>query len=184
VNACTRESSQDSRPTRPTLLNTLTARCHTMDEKDGSYPPANTETNQRYSVVSEGPREEVFRTGPVGIIGKHRPREIVRIERDYAAGETVVQYWAGSLPELDGRVTPTQHAQIVNELNGILASASNPYKSILDNVLAILSLYLSTFLYKSHFQKVRWRLLQSEAHGVSGDATLSRGPRESQPGGL
>jgi hypothetical protein len=53
------------------------------------------------------------------------------------------------------QVTPTQHSLVINELNECLASANDPYKSVVDNTVAILSLYLSTYLYKSHYQKVR-----------------------------
>jgi len=40
---------------------------------------------------------------PVGHIGVHHPREIIRIERDYASGE-VVQFTPIYPLELEGRV--------------------------------------------------------------------------------
>lgn len=46
---------------------------------------------------------QIFGTPQVGIIGHHKPREIVRIERDYTAGETC-QFWSGFPLELEGRV--------------------------------------------------------------------------------
>ena len=52
------------------------------------------------------------------------------------------------------QVTQTQHAQLMNDLNKILAAANDPYRAIFDNCLAILSLYLSTFLYKSYYERV------------------------------
>lgn len=42
----------------------------------------------------------------------------------------------------------------MNELNAILASAFDPYKAIFDNVVAVLSLYISTWLLSSHYDKV------------------------------
>lgn len=33
-----------------------------------------------------------------------QPREMIRIERDYAAGEALPQFWSGYPPELQGRV--------------------------------------------------------------------------------
>lgn len=46
----------------------------------------------------------VFGTKPQGIIGKHKPREIIRVERDYSAGD-VIQFWSGWVWELEGRVS-------------------------------------------------------------------------------
>ena len=43
----------------------------------------------------------------------------------------------------------------MNEMNSILASAFDPYKSIFDNVLAVMSLYISTWLFSSHYDRVR-----------------------------
>ena len=42
----------------------------------------------------------------------------------------------------------------MNELNAILASAFDSYKSIFDNVLAVMSLYVSTWLLSSHYDRV------------------------------
>jgi hypothetical protein len=46
---------------------------------------------------------QVFGTPPVGIIGLHKPREIIRIDRDYSSGE-ICQFWSGYPVELQGRV--------------------------------------------------------------------------------
>lgn len=46
----------------------------------------------------------MFGTPPVGVIGKHKPREIVRVERDYSVGE-LCQFWSGWIWELEGRVS-------------------------------------------------------------------------------
>ena len=47
---------------------------------------------------------QIFGTPPVGIIGVHRPREIIRLDRDYTSGE-VCQFWSGFPLELEGRVS-------------------------------------------------------------------------------
>jgi len=47
--------------------------------------------------------DSVYGTQPVGQIGVHHPREIVRIERDYAGGE-LTQFSSIYPLELDGRV--------------------------------------------------------------------------------
>lgn len=65
---------------------------------------------------SDGPEAQeqadatsIFGTAPVGLIGKTKPRAVVRIERDYSArGATSgrVQFWDGWVAELEGRVSP------------------------------------------------------------------------------
>ncbi|EGG03483.1 uncharacterized protein MELLADRAFT_72570 [Melampsora larici-populina 98AG31] len=99
---------------------------------------------------------EIFGTSPIGIIGKTKPRAIVRIERDYSAkGATSgrVQFWDGWVTELEGRITPLQLQNTLNDLNGILASAYDPYKSILDNTFSVLSLYLLPLIITPHYKK-------------------------------
>jgi hypothetical protein len=53
------------------------------------------------------------------------------------------------------QITATQHLNVMNELNALLASAFDPYKSIFDNITAVLSLYISTWLLSSHYDRVR-----------------------------
>ncbi|BGP47245.1 hypothetical protein JCM10450v2_003097 [Rhodotorula kratochvilovae] len=96
--------------------------------------------------------ESVFGTPPVGVIGKTRPREVIRVERDYTAGETC-QFWSGWIWELEGRVSPTDYQNTLNEVNVVLASAHNPAKSFFDNCLAILTLYISPLLLTSHYER-------------------------------
>lgn len=61
------------------------------------------------SQSEESEREvEIFGTPPTGVVGKTRPRAVVRIERDYSArGATSgrVQFWDGWVAELEGRVS-------------------------------------------------------------------------------
>jgi hypothetical protein len=61
--------------------------------------------------------DSAYGTPPVGQIGVHHPREIVRIERDYAGGE-LTQFSSIYPIELDGRVL---HAPI-----RLLLWVSNP----------------------------------------------------------
>lgn len=46
-----------------------------------------------------------YGTNPIGHIGVHHPREIVRIERDYAGGEELIQFSPAYPLELEGRVS-------------------------------------------------------------------------------
>ena len=51
------------------------------------------------------PSDTAFGTDPIGQIGIHHPREIVRIERDYSGGE-IIQFSAVYPLEFEGRVRP------------------------------------------------------------------------------
>ncbi|GAA5860498.1 hypothetical protein JCM8547_000323 [Rhodosporidiobolus lusitaniae] len=116
------------------------------------YPAALASCPSLQSQRSSVAPESVFGTAPVGVIGKTKPREVIRIERDYSAGETC-QFWSGWIWELEGRVSPTDFQNTLNELNTVLASAHDPYKSIFDNCLAILTLYLSPYIVTTHYQR-------------------------------
>jgi hypothetical protein len=50
------------------------------------------------------PSDSAFFTPPVGQIGVHHPREIVRVERDYSGGE-IVQFASTYPVEFEGRVS-------------------------------------------------------------------------------
>lgn len=98
----------------------------------------------------------IFGTPPAGRVGISKPRAIVRIERDYSArGATSgrVQFWDGWVEELEGRISPLQFQNTLNDLNLILASAYCPSSSIFDNTLAVLSLYTSPWLLGTHYKK-------------------------------
>ena len=120
------------------------------------------------------PPDCAYGTPPVGHIGVHHPREIIRIERDYASGE-VVQFTPIYPLELEGRVgnidlvlsvgvnmiaggriqiTPTQFHETINDINEILISAYSIRHSFVYNLFAIATLQLSTLLVTSHYTKV------------------------------
>ena len=115
--------------------------------------------------------DAAYGTPPVGHIGVHHPREIVRIERDYSGGETV-QFTATYPLELEGRVsrfsalslaffsparqiTPTQFLETINIINERLIEAHSLRHSFIDNALAYFTLQLSRFVLTSHYDKVR-----------------------------
>ena len=52
------------------------------------------------------PSTSAFGTDPIGQIGVHHPREIIRIERDYSAGD-LAQFSLAYPLELEGRVSIT-----------------------------------------------------------------------------
>lgn len=64
----------------------------------------------------------------------------------------------------------------MNELNAILASAFDPYKAIFDNVVAVLSLYISTWLLSSHYDKVNTSLTKrfASTYDAMADAPCAR----------
>ncbi|KAF8554567.1 hypothetical protein OG21DRAFT_1412315 [Imleria badia] len=103
------------------------------------------------------PPDSAYGTAPVGQIGVHHPREIVRIERDYAGGE-LTQFSPVFPLELEGRITPTQFHQTINDINEILISAHSIRHAFVDNFLAVATLQLSSLVMTSHYTKEMRRL--------------------------
>ncbi|KAI6165365.1 Golgin subfamily A member 7/ERF4 family-domain-containing protein [Pisolithus thermaeus] len=103
------------------------------------------------------PPGSAYGTAPVGHIGVHHPREIVRIERDYTGGE-VIQFSPVYPLELEGRITPTQFHETINNINEILISAYSLRHSFVYNVMAVATLQLSTLVATSHYTKEMRRL--------------------------
>ncbi|KAJ7785662.1 Golgin subfamily A member 7/ERF4 family-domain-containing protein [Mycena metata] len=103
------------------------------------------------------PSDSAYGSQPVGQIGLHHPREILRVERDYTGGE-LVQFAPIYPLELEGRITPTQFLETINAINELLISAHSLRHSFLDNVLSMLSLQLSRLILTSHYEKEMRRL--------------------------
>ncbi|RDB29061.1 Golgin subfamily A member 7 [Hypsizygus marmoreus] len=103
------------------------------------------------------PSDSAFGTPPVGQIGLHHPREIIRIERDYTGGE-LVQFAPIYPLELEGRITPTHFLESINAINELLISAYSLRHSFLDNMVAVFSLQLSKLFWTSHYEKEMHRL--------------------------
>ncbi|KAE8221512.1 hypothetical protein CF319_g5139 [Tilletia indica] len=116
---------------------------------------------------SDGPRssyywgppdaDRAFGTAPVGVIGRDKPREMIRVERDYGAGE-LCQFHPAFPLELEGRLSPTVFAETINEINMILIDAHDSAWSCFDNVLAILTLWISPLIVGSHYAREMRRL--------------------------
>ncbi|EGN94093.1 hypothetical protein SERLA73DRAFT_96909 [Serpula lacrymans var. lacrymans S7.3] len=101
--------------------------------------------------------DSAYGTPPIGQIGVHHPREIVRIERDYSGGELI--QFAPTYPlELEGRITPTQFLETINTINEILISAHSIRHSIVYNTLAVLTLQIWRVVMDSHYDKEMKRL--------------------------
>ncbi|KAG5654345.1 hypothetical protein H0H81_004299 [Sphagnurus paluster] len=100
--------------------------------------------------------DSAYGTRPVGRIGVHHPREIIRIERDYTGGE-LVQFAPIYPLELEGRITPTHFLETINAINELLISAYSLRHSLIDNVLAVFTLQLSRLFVTPHYTM---RLLQ------------------------
>lgn len=117
------------------------------------------------------PPDSAYGTSPVGKLGVHHPREMVRIERDYVGGELIQfspifplelegrvrGWWTDVAFVFDGRwqITPTQFHQTINDINEILISAHSIQRGFVDNFLAVVTLQLSTLVMTSHYEKVR-----------------------------
>lgn len=98
------------------------------------------------------PSDSAFGSPPVGQIGVHHPREIVRIERDYSGGE-LIQFSPIYPLELEGRLSATQFLETLNSINELLISAHSTRHSFIDNTLALLTLQISRWFFKSHYIK-------------------------------
>ncbi|VDC01969.1 unnamed protein product [Peniophora sp. CBMAI 1063] len=103
------------------------------------------------------PPDSAYGTDPIGQLGVHHPREVVRIERDYSGGE-VVQFTPAYPLEFEGRITPTQFLETINALNEVLFSAYSLRHGLLDNVLDIFSLHLSKLVLSTHYDREMKRL--------------------------
>ena len=65
--------------------------------------PQNKAEETGFTVTSGKRSLHIFGTPPTGTLGRHRPREYIRIDRDYSAGE-LCQFNSGYPVELEGRV--------------------------------------------------------------------------------
>lgn len=117
-----------------------------------------------------------------GLRKRRKPVRIVRVERDYssASDAALPQFYAGWLLELEpdpsnamapssrealamgdekgeqGRaLAPLEYVSVMNDLNAALARAHARWPNIRDNILAVLSLYISPYLLGSHYARVR-----------------------------
>ncbi|KAJ6519236.1 Golgin subfamily A member 7/ERF4 family-domain-containing protein [Mycena sanguinolenta] len=104
------------------------------------------------------PSDSAYGTRPIGQIGVHHPREILRVERDYTGGE-LIQFAPIYPLELEGRITPTQFLESINAINEVLISAHSLRHALLDNMLSVFTLQLSRVLLTSHYEKEMGQLL-------------------------
>ncbi|TFK47953.1 hypothetical protein OE88DRAFT_1685158 [Heliocybe sulcata] len=109
------------------------------------------------------PPNSAYGTHPVGQIGVHFPREVLRIERDYSGGE-LIQFSLTYPLELEGRVTPTQFLETMNAINELLISAHSLRYAFFDNFLAVFSLQTSRLFFRSHYEKEMDRLHRTIDH--------------------
>jgi len=103
------------------------------------------------------PIDAAYGTEPIGQIGVHHPREVVRIERDYSGGE-LIQFAPVYPLEFEGRITATRFLESINLVNEILISAHSLRHSCFDISLAFLTFQLSKLVKTSHYEKEMRRL--------------------------
>jgi len=103
------------------------------------------------------PVDAAYGTEPIGQIGVHHPREVVRIERDYSGGE-LIQFAPVYPLEFEGRITATRFLESINLVNEILISAHSLRHSCFDISLAFLTFQLSKLVKTSHYEKEMRRL--------------------------
>ncbi|KAH9921332.1 Golgin subfamily A member 7/ERF4 family-domain-containing protein [Fomitopsis serialis] len=134
---------------------------HTRIHDFSSTKPLRSRPLVPYSSYYFGPPppDAAYGTEPIGQIGLHHPREIVRIERDYSAGE-LPQFSPVYPLEFEGRLTPTQFLETINAINEILISAHSLKHSFVDNALSFFTLQTSRLVLASHYDKEMSRLQQ------------------------
>ncbi|TFK38603.1 Golgin subfamily A member 7/ERF4 family-domain-containing protein, partial [Crucibulum laeve] len=103
------------------------------------------------------PSDSAYGTPPMGQIGVHHPREILRVERDYTGGE-LIQFAPIYPLELEGRITPTQFLESVNAINEQLIAAHSLHHAFVDNMITVFSLQLSKLFRKTHYEREMQRL--------------------------
>ncbi|KZS90355.1 hypothetical protein SISNIDRAFT_187218 [Sistotremastrum niveocremeum HHB9708] len=101
--------------------------------------------------------DSAFGTEPMGTIGTHYPREIIRVERDYESGE-LCQFATAYPLELEGRITPTEFLESINAINEILISAHSTLAAFVDNTVAVLTLYISNLFWTTQYDRSMKRL--------------------------
>ncbi|KAJ7578480.1 Golgin subfamily A member 7/ERF4 family-domain-containing protein [Mycena floridula] len=99
------------------------------------------------------PSTSAYGSPPMGTIGIHHPREIVRIERDYTGGEGIIQFAPIYPLELEGRITPTQFLSSINSINEILISAHSIKGAFIENALEVFTLGLSKLVFGGWYDK-------------------------------
>ncbi|KDE07967.1 hypothetical protein MVLG_01873 [Microbotryum lychnidis-dioicae p1A1 Lamole] len=150
--------SMNEQATSPSILSALARRIVSESNDRANGPPGAGlwHSVQKGLVSPNGPsgvRQTLLNSSsPRGIMGKTKPRMVLRVERDYSDGQTC-QFCCDWIDELKGRVTRNDFESMLNGMNAILASAHDPYRSIVDNCCAILTFYLSPKLFPSHFAK-------------------------------
>jgi len=103
------------------------------------------------------PLDSAYGSPPIGQIGVHHPREILRVERDYTGGE-LIQFAPVYPLELEGRISPTQFLESINAINELLISAHSLRHSFFDNMLAVVTLQMSKLVLSTHYEKEMRRL--------------------------
>jgi len=137
-----------------------------LEDLQRARPPGGNNTNPKppeppKSSYYVGPptTTSAYGTDPIGTIGLHHSREIIRVERDYEHGE-LCQFSSAFPLELEGRLTPTQFLETINSINEILISAHSVKAAAIDNTIAIMTLYLASLFRKTHYRKEMERLHQ------------------------
>ncbi|KAL1919141.1 uncharacterized protein VTP21DRAFT_2523 [Calcarisporiella thermophila] len=80
------------------------------------------------------------------------PYAILRIERDYSRGD-YTRFKQFFPSELEGRVSGEQFERTMTTINSILESAEGLAPNCCDNLLACLTIYISSLFLPSHFQR-------------------------------
>jgi hypothetical protein len=105
------------------------------------------------SSPSISPEQQNALSSNINTSGITAPKQIIRIDRDYAKGE-LCQFQTVFPLEIDGRINPRRFQQTIDTINEMLAKAHNPKHNFFDNCLACLTIYTSTLCLRTHFDRM------------------------------
>ncbi|EIW71762.1 hypothetical protein TREMEDRAFT_22967, partial [Tremella mesenterica DSM 1558] len=105
------------------------------------------------------PSETYFGQPTTGIISRHLPKEILRIERDWSEGE-VCQFEPIFPMELEGRISPSTFQEFIRTINAHLTNAYSVRGAVVDNLIAVSTWWTSLLWRTSHFEKKHLKLTE------------------------
>ncbi|KAL7424897.1 hypothetical protein Q5752_000583 [Cryptotrichosporon argae] len=102
--------------------------------------------------TSSVPSPSYFSQPVTGVLGVHLPKEIVRVERDWSGGEAA--QFSPTFPlELEARLSPADFARFVDDVNAPLRSAYSTRAAVVDNAVALATMWTSLWWRTSWFEQ-------------------------------
>ncbi|KAI8047634.1 Golgin subfamily A member 7/ERF4 [Thamnidium elegans] len=88
------------------------------------------------------------------------PVKSVRVERDYSLGDGITRFQTEYPVELTGKITPEEFSHTITGINKIMDYADRlSWRIVLENILEIVTIYVSPMILSTHHQRTVRRLL-------------------------